>query len=144
MRAEPFLDTNVLVYAADTTAKEPAKTATALALTSTPSNIVSTQVLGEFYRVVTGAKQKAPLTHGEALRWISVWELFDVRALTLVTVKAALALVARYGIGYYDALILAAAAEAGCSTVYTEDLNDGQRYGAVTVRNPFAPGFVLP
>ena len=40
-------------------------------------------------------------------------------------------------IGFYDALILAAANKARCSTIYTEDLNDGQRYGNVIARNPF-------
>ena len=43
-------------------------------------------------------------------------------------------------VGFYDALIIAAANKAGCSVIFTEDLNDGQKYGNVVVENPFRPG----
>ena len=43
----------------------------------------------------------------------------------------------KWQVGFYDALMLAAANESGCATIYTEDLNDGQRYGNVVARNPF-------
>ena len=43
----------------------------------------------------------------------------------------------RWGLNYWDALILAAAERAGCDTVYSEDLSAGQTYGAVTVQNPY-------
>lgn len=43
----------------------------------------------------------------------------------------------RYNISFWDALILAAAESGGADVLYTEDLNDGQRYGTVMVRNPF-------
>jgi predicted nucleic acid-binding protein len=45
----------------------------------------------------------------------------------------------RYGISFWDALILAAAESGGAEVLYTEDLNHGQRYGAVVVQNPFRP-----
>jgi predicted nucleic acid-binding protein len=44
----------------------------------------------------------------------------------------------RAGLNIYDACILAAAQLAGCHTLYTEDLNSGQRFGNVTILNPFA------
>jgi predicted nucleic acid-binding protein len=43
----------------------------------------------------------------------------------------------RYGYAFYDALIVAAALEAGCTRLYSEDLQDGQRIGALTIENPF-------
>ena len=53
-------------------------------------------------------------------------------------VHTAVQVVDRYGIGYYDALIVVAADRAGCHTIHSEDLNAGQQYLGVTVRNPFA------
>jgi len=51
--------------------------------------------------------------------------------------EAALQLCDRYQIGYYDAAILAAAKQLGCTKVHSEDLNDGQDYDGVRVENPF-------
>lgn len=53
------------------------------------------------------------------------------------SILAALATEERYQISFWDALIVAAAETAGAQVLYTEDLNDGQRYGQVVVRNPF-------
>jgi predicted nucleic acid-binding protein len=53
------------------------------------------------------------------------------------TILEALPLEERYEISFWDALILSAANRAGVNRVYSEDLNHGQRYGAVTVVNPF-------
>jgi len=44
----------------------------------------------------------------------------------------------RWQLNYWDSLIIAAAERTGCTTVYSENLSDGQRYGLVTVRNPFS------
>ena len=52
-------------------------------------------------------------------------------------VDLALDLTHRFRIGYFDALILAAARLAGCDVVYSEDLKDGEDYGGVRVENPF-------
>ena len=64
------------------------------------------------------------------------------RPLTLATHEAALGLAERYGFSIYDALIVAAALEAGCATLFSEDMQDGQvvegQQGRVTIRNPFA------
>lgn len=43
----------------------------------------------------------------------------------------------RYGIHFYDGMIIAAAERAGCQTIWSEDLNAGQTYFGITVRNPF-------
>ena len=57
--------------------------------------------------------------------------------LTIETHEAALRIAARYGYQIYDALILAAALEAGCTVLYSEDTQDGQKIDSLTVRNPF-------
>ena len=67
-----------------------------------------------------------------------VLSVFRVQPVTLPVLHAAMALRERFQINYWDAAILAAARIAGCDTVYTEDLNDGQDYGGVRVVNPFA------
>jgi predicted nucleic acid-binding protein len=59
-------------------------------------------------------------------------------ALTLETHEQALGLTSRYGFHIYDALIVAAALQADCRELYTEDLQDGQVIdGRLTIRNPF-------
>jgi predicted nucleic acid-binding protein len=58
--------------------------------------------------------------------------------LTLATHEAALGIAERLGYRFYDSLILASALEAGCSTLYSEDLQDGQVVeGTLAIRNPF-------
>jgi predicted nucleic acid-binding protein len=61
--------------------------------------------------------------------------------LTLPIHVAALEIAAHTGYQLYDALIMAAALEAGCTTLFSENLQDGQVInGGLTIRNPFAPG----
>jgi predicted nucleic acid-binding protein len=64
-------------------------------------------------------------------------QCFSVLEPTLRLFDASLRLCARYQISYFDACIVAAALEAGCTTVYSEDLNHGQQYESVRVINPF-------
>lgn len=137
MAGSIFLDTNILVYAIESAGPDAAKSLTALALAKRTGMCLSTQVLGEFYRAVTSPRRAVPLTHDEAVAWVQLWKRHDVRPVTVPHVDLALELSARFRIGYFDALILAAARLADCSTVYSEDLNDGQDYDGVRVCNPF-------
>lgn len=137
MPGSVFLDTNILVYAIERAGPDTEKSTTALALAKRSDVCLSTQVLGEFYRAVTSSRRAVPLTHDEAIAWIQLWKHHDVRPLTVPHVDLALELTARFQLGYFDGLILAAARLAGCELVYSEDLSDGQDYGGVRVRNPF-------
>jgi predicted nucleic acid-binding protein len=56
---------------------------------------------------------------------------------TIRTHETALRLAGRYGYHIYDSLVIAAAIEASCSTLYSEDMRDGQRIEGLTIRNPF-------
>jgi predicted nucleic acid-binding protein len=138
MSARLFLDTNVLVYAIESAGREPDKSSAALRLTRRDDVCLSTQVLGEFYRATTNPRREHPLTHEEAVAWVQLWKSHDVHPITVPHVDMALEMAGRYGIGYYDALIIAAAHFAECPVVCSEDLADGQEYAGVRVENPFA------
>ena len=97
---------------------------------------LSTQVLGEFYRAVTSPRRAVRLKHEEAVAWVQLWKRHDVRPTTVAHVDLALEIAARFQVSYFDALILAAARLAGCTTVFSEDLQAGQDYGGVRVENP--------
>ncbi len=133
-----FLDTNVLVYAASQQAADQQKAGAARDLLRRgPKEFgISLQVLQEFY-VAARAPRKLALSHDEALIFCGQWRAFTVLEPTLPLFEAALQLCNRYRDGYYDAAILAAARELGCTTVYSEDLNAGQEYDGVRVENPF-------
>ena len=139
MRVKPFVDTNVLVYAIAGPGPDAEKVARARALLKAGTVCLSTQVLGEFYSAVTGPRRASPLRHEEAVAWIQMWKLHEVRDITRAHVDLALEVRERYAIGYYDALIVAAARLARCPVLFTDDLSDGQDYGGVRVQNPFRP-----
>ena len=98
--------------------------------------VISVQVLNEFAAVVRRKLKKSWKEISEALEDIrSVCE--RVTPLTVGVHEAALKIAADSGYNIYDALILAAAIDAGCDTVYSEDMQNGQRIGPLTIRNPF-------
>jgi len=134
-----FLDTNVLVYANDKT--EAAKQATAVRLITDGIRsgrvVISTQVLSEFWVTVT-EKIQVPLEREKAEKEIESFRAFRVINIEYHTVRTAIHIQRRYQLSYWDALILSAAQMAGCELVFSEDLNEGQRYGNVVVSNPFA------
>jgi predicted nucleic acid-binding protein len=137
MTASVFFDTNVLVYAAIGTGKDERKRKRALELVDSEDFGISAQVLQEFF--VTVVKKAArPLSAENALDWIEQWTAFPCQAIDHQLVRIAIEQSQRYAISYWDAAILAAAEALGAHTVYSEDLNDGQRYGGVRVVNPFS------
>lgn len=138
MNGSDFLDTNVLIYAIESVGPSPEKHAAALELVRRGDVSISTQVLGEFYRAVTSPRRPSPLSHNEAVAWVQFWKRLPVHPVSVAQVDLALELAGRFGINYYDALILSVARFARCRVVYSEDLSDGQDYGGVVVQNPFA------
>jgi len=132
-----FIDTNVLVYAIETSGPDASKTATARQLIQGRSVCISTQVLGEFYRAVTSARRSSPLRHDEAVAWVQLWKKHEVHGINVSHVDLALEFCHRYRIAYFGALILSSAHLAECDTVYSEDLNHDQAYGRTQVLNPF-------
>lgn len=134
-----FLDTNILVYSFD--ARVPAKQATARQLIAeglrTQRGIISTQVVQEFLSVAL-RKFEHPLTVSEAREYLTT-VLVPLCRHTPSTgfYDGALLLKEETGVSFYDALILSAAVETGCSTLLSEDLQQGRTIRGVTLRNPF-------
>ena len=136
MRAESFLDTNVLVYAAAGRGSEESKREQALTLIEKQDVGVSAQVLQEFYVTVT-REIEVPMTSEQALEWIEQFASFPCVAVDASLVKIAAAVSEQFRISYWDGAILSAAQLLHAATLYTEDLNDGQLYGSVRAVNPF-------
>jgi predicted nucleic acid-binding protein len=133
MSAEtPFLDTNVLLYllSADSGKADIAEELLR------KGGIISVQVLSEFTSVCT---RKLKMSYGEIREFLmTINMVLDVRDLTPTIHEAALDIAERYGYSFYDSMILAAAINAGCSLVYTEDLQSGQHIkDSLLIVNPF-------
>ena len=129
-----FLDTNVLLYAA---LQPDPRSDTARALLAR-RGWISVQVLNEFTHAAT-RKLRRPWPEIDralaAIRRLCAPPL----PLTRAVHQAALAIAQRTGYGLYDALIIAAALEAECTTLYSEGLHDGHVIDRrLTIRNPFA------
>jgi predicted nucleic acid-binding protein len=133
MSADVFLDTKVLVYAA---AKDDPRAAIATALLAKGGRI-SVQVLNEFASV---ARRKLNWPWPDIAEALSAFRILcpDPLPLTVATNEAALEIAERDGIGFYDSLIVASAIEAGCTTLLSEDMQDGRAIvGTLTIQNPF-------
>lgn len=129
----PFVDTKVLLYLISS---DPAKAVRAEAVLG-GRIVVSVQVLNEFANV---ARREHSLDGAELAQALAgIRHFADVRPLTIDTHERGLRLAARYRFGLYDALIVAAAIEAGCDTLMSEAFQAGQLIdNRLTVRNPFA------
>jgi predicted nucleic acid-binding protein len=133
MPAKDFLDTNVLIYAV---AKNDPRASKAEALLAS-GGIVSIQSLNEFVSV---ARRKLGMSWKEIRESLNLICALcpDPVPISLGTHKAALGIAEKYGYSIYDALVASAALEAGCQTLYSEDLQDGQIINRqLTIRNPF-------
>jgi predicted nucleic acid-binding protein len=137
MTVRPFLDTNVLLYSLDL------QTGTSRNLRAEKAEqilslggVLSVQVLNEFADV---ASRKMKLSWEKIAGFLQIFELLCGRAvpLTAETHEKALGISKRYGYRIYDSAILAAAIEAGCTTLLTEDMQHGQVVEGVRIENPF-------
>jgi predicted nucleic acid-binding protein len=131
--ANAFLDTNVLLYLLSENAAKADRAEDLLA----DGGVISVQVLNEFAAV---ASRKLGLAWPEIREVLGTAQsLCRVEPLTVATHERGLAIAERYGFTVYDSLIVSAALLAGCSVLWTEDLQDGQHIEEqLTVRNPFA------
>jgi predicted nucleic acid-binding protein len=141
MSAEPqreFVDANVLVYAFDSSAARKQRTARDLLerLWEGGTGVVSIQVLQEFFVTITKKVPKPlPVDLAKArIREFAEWSVFAPTAEDILT---AIDLHTDAKVGFWDAMIVLAAAESGCDVLWTEDLNDGQLLRGVRIRNPF-------
>lgn len=133
-----FVDTNILMYAHDVAAGAKHERAKALIeeLWRHRSGVVSTQVLQELC-VNLRRKAAKPLSLKITREILTDYLAWDVVTNTGESVLDALELEERYGISFWDALVVQAAEASGAEVLYSEDLSDGQSYRGVRVVNPF-------
>jgi predicted nucleic acid-binding protein len=134
-----FIDSNIFVYLFDETdpvKRERARDLVQAAVGST-TYLISFQVVQEVLNVIT-QKLKVPVKASDAVSFFEqvlapLWQVMPSPELY----RRSLQVKERYGYGYYDSLIIAAALEAGCRRVLSVDLHDGQKIEGLTIVNPF-------
>lgn len=131
--AEAFFDTNILLYllSGNTAKADRAEDLVA------NGGVISVQVLNEFAAV---ASRKLGMSWGEIRDiLLPIRAACEIEPVTVETHDLGIEISERYGLSFYDATILAAALHAGCKTLYSEDLQDGQVIERqLRIRNPFA------
>ncbi len=127
-----FFDTNVLVYVAS---GDSAKADRAEEIIG-GGGVISVQVLNELTRV---ARRKMGMGWPDTRSLLSVLRsLLAVRPITVETHETGLALAERYNLATYDAMIVASALQAGCDTLWSEDMQHGMEFGeGLRIVNPF-------
>ena len=144
MSADRFtLDTNILVYSVDQEAGPRRDIARQIIRRAAllPC-LLPLQTISEFYAVVT-RKQKMPRL--EAARVAAdIMAVFQTIPATATAISAAMAIASAGHTSFWDALLIATAGDAGCTTILTEDLGDGTVVHGVRVLNPFGVGRLTP
>ncbi len=132
-----FIDTNILAYA--DSPDEPTKQRQAInlikLLRDAQAGVISTQVINEYCNV---ALNKLKLPHPNVRARLQFWQQFEVCLVTPEIIAQALDLHQTRSISYYDALIVASAQTAGCTVLYSEDMNVGEMMNGVRMVNPFS------
>jgi len=127
-----FFDTNVLLYLLS---EDAAKAQRAEELVA-EGGWVSLQVLNEFASVASRKLRMSIPDIRECLEPIR--SICAVAPVTVETHIRGLDVAERFGLSLYDSMIVAAALLAGCDTLYSEDMQDGQRIDGLLIRNPFS------
>lgn len=137
-----FVDTNILVYAHDTSAGDKHIQAKALLqdLWNSGHGCLSIQVLQEFYVTVV-QKVARPLNPEMASRIVSDLSQWRLHVPEVNDVLEAIDIHQRNRLSFWDALIVCSAKKLGCTVLLTEDLNSGQFYEGVKTKNPFTESY---
>ena len=138
-KSKVFFDTNILVYQFDQS--DPVKQSKAIELIERhildKQAVISSQVVQEFMNVALKKfKIKLSVTELE-LTMNELLKPLCAHSPSFRFYEQTLKLYSAYSIGFYDALIVQAAIDLGCTTLYSEDLQDGQQFGTVVIKNPF-------
>lgn len=132
-----FVDTSVLILSED--GADPDARARALAwlmlLWQQRAGRVSTQVLNDFYRLVT-TRIQPPMPNGDARAEVRRYQRWNPWAIDHATVESAWSIESRFGLVYADALIVAAAKAQGCELLLSLELPHQQQYDSVQILNP--------
>ena len=133
-----FVDTNILLYAEDRAHADKHRQARdwLRALWLRRCGRLSTQVLHEFYVNAT-RRLSPPMPAGDARAEVRRYQGWQPWAVDHATVESAWAIESRFGLHYWDALMVAAAHHQGCTLLLTEDLQHDQRIDGLRIVNPF-------
>jgi predicted nucleic acid-binding protein len=136
-----FVDTNILVYAYDVSAGKKAEMAreALVALWEKGTGVVSTQILQEFYVVVT-RKIPRPISVRQARGIVEDLMLWEVVVNDESSILEAIDIAEKHRVSFWDSLVFQAASRSGATELLSEDLQPGKTVKGVTVRNPFEAG----
>ena len=138
--ARVFVDTNILVYAYDSSAGEKHKKAAEMVeeFWQSGNGAVSTQVLQEFYVTVTGKLGKPVDTKiaKSIIKDLLKWKTVIIQGETILE---AVDIAVRHKYSFWDAMIVASAIECEAKTILTEDLSHGEKIRGIVINNPFKP-----
>lgn len=133
-----FFDSNILVYYADENDARKQKIAVTLIKDAIASGngMISTQCLQEFYNVIT---TKLRCDKDKAKELVKMFaDNLPVATISVPLILSAVDISIKSQFSFWDSLILSAASDTGCATVYSEDLNDQQIIAGAKIQNPFA------
>jgi len=132
MKDSAFIDTNVIIYALGP-ASQKAHVAAKL-FSNEP--VISTQVLSETINVLSKRFKMEIIDIRQLV--LSLQSMCHVELISENTIQSALGIKERYGFSWYDGLIIASATQAGCVTLYSEDMQNKQKInGQLQIINPF-------
>lgn len=140
MNGNVFLDTNILVYAIDSSPEHSRKSNTSRQIISQciqrGTGIISIQVLQEFFVVAT-RKIASPLTADQAMEFLNHISVMEIVSPDYDMVVAAVRTHKQYQTSFWDAMIIQAAVSTGCNALLSEDLQAGMEINGLTISNPF-------
>ena len=136
MRDNIFFDTNILIYAHDSSDKDKQRRAQELIFRGLAEKnmVVSTQIFSEYFVVAT---KKLDLSYTDVIRELHLLSKARVVEITLNMVFESIQTQGNNRISFWDALIVVTASLSQCSLLYTEDLSSGQIIQGVRIINPF-------
>lgn len=137
MSVEYFVDTNIFIYQLEAIDGRKAEVAERIIADALSAGCISFQVVQECLNTVV-RKADIPLDAAQAQRYLDkvlkpLWRVMPSAQLY----REGIALQARYQYSFYDSLIIAAALQAGCKRLLTEDLQHGQQIYGLKIENPF-------
>ncbi len=136
MVVRSFIDSNILVYTDDADAPDKQEIALELidTLRAADRAVLSTQILQEYFAAAT---RKLGVPAELARQKVEIFSRFQLVEIQLGSILGAIDLHRLHQVSFWDALVLQAARDSNCPTLYTEDLHDGQVIAGIEIRNPF-------
>lgn len=134
--AKVFFDTNILVYTVDKKDREKTQTSRDImrSVTQDHSPVLSTQIVQEFYNATTS---KLKIDKIVAKNLVHNFRNMEIVVIDLIMIEQAIDISILFQLSFWDSLVVAAAEQANCSYLISEDLNSGQRIRGIEIVNPF-------